>query len=171
MVDTSEDQAFDMHRRRAEVDLDGAPLTRAFLEAYPAIWPRISSFVPAGWDAGIAAALNALVKLSAETGVKVQVAQIKSKLAGLRIYLDVDEYSSGPLEIVGSTPISTRLRSSSAPGSVRSRAKAIVDTAGERCETLCELCGAPGVFRNEGGWLRIACPAHARSHSSASPYN
>lgn len=151
------------NRRRAEVDVDEAPLTRAILEAHPEMWPRIGSFVPAGWDEEIARALQAIMALAVETGVKIRVAQIKSKLAGLRLYLDIDEKSAGPIEFVDSTPISTRLRSSSKQGSVRERATAIVDAAAGRCETRCELCGAPGAFRNESGWLRIACSVHART--------
>lgn len=150
-----------MEVTRAEVDMDNAPRTRAFLEAHPTLWPRISSFVPSGWDDEIASALQALMDLSAETGVEIRVAQIKSKLAGVRLYLDIDEDSVGPLEIVNSSPISTRLRSSSTPGSVRERATAIVNAASERCESRCERCGAPGVLRNDSGWLNIACTPHA----------
>ena len=152
---------FGFERKRAEFDIDTAPLTHDFLEAHPEMWPRISSFAPTGWDAEIAGALRALVDLSTETAVGIRVSQVKSKLGGLRIYLDIDEDSLGPVEVVDSTPISTRFRSSSTSGSVRDRARAIVDAAGARCESLCELCGAPGVLRNESGWLHIACPAHA----------
>lgn len=84
------------NRRRADVDVDEAPLTRAILEAHPEMWPRIGSFVPAGWDKEIARALQAIMALAVETGVKIRVAQIKSKLAGLLLYLDIDEKSAGP---------------------------------------------------------------------------
>jgi hypothetical protein len=157
---------FGFERKRAEFDIDTAPLTNDFLEEHPEMWPRISSFVPAGWAAEIAGALRALVDLSTETVVGIRVSQVKSKLGGLRIYVDIDEDSLGPVEIVDSTPISTRFRSSSTHGSVRDRARAIVDAAGARCEELCELCGAPGVLRNESGWLRTACDAHARPGSN-----
>ena len=155
------DKEVGINRRRAEVDVDEAPLTRAILDAHPEMWPRISSFVPAGWDQEVANALQAIMALAGETGVEIRVAQIKSKLAGLRLYLDIDEESAGPIEFVNSTPISTRLRSSSKQGSVRERATAIVDAAAGRCEARCELCGAAGAFRNESGWLRIACSVHA----------
>ena len=92
--------------------------------------------------------------LAGETGVEIRVAQIKSKLAGLRLYLDIDEESAGPIEFVDSTPISTRLRSSSKQGSLRERATAIVDAAAGRCETRCELCGAPGLYAVSCGTRR-----------------
>jgi hypothetical protein len=129
--------------------------------------PRIHSFAPAGWDEEIADALNAIAHLSTETGVEIRVAQFKSKLAGLRIYLDIDEESAGHMEVVDSTPISTRLRASSKPGSVRERATAIIDAAAQRCENRCERCGGPGVLRHEGGRLSIACNDHARPDRNA----
>lgn len=161
------DDEFGFLRRQAEVDLEVAPATRALLERNPAMWPRIHSFAPARWDEEIADALKAIAHLSTETGVEIRVAQFKSKLAGLRIYLDIDEESAGHLEVVDSTPISTRLRASSRPGSVRERATAIIDAAAQRCETRCELCGGPGVLRHEGGWLSIACNDHARPDPNA----
>ena len=156
------DDEFGFPRPRAETGVEGAPATRAVLEAHPDMWPRISSAVPAGWDHEIAQALQAIVALAAETGVEIRVSQIKSKLASLRIYVDIDEESLGPVEIAGSTPISTRLRSSSTSDSIRERATGIVDAAAKRCESRCERCGAPGAFLDDGGWLRIACTAHAR---------
>lgn len=156
---TDEEHGF--ARRRADLDLERALLTRAILDAHPEMWPRIGSAVPAGWDQEIAQALQGIVALAGETGVEIRVSQIKSKLASLRIYLDIDEDSLGPVEIVGKTPISTRLRSSSTPGSIRERATGIIDAAAMRCESRCERCGAAGVLLNDGGWLRIACTAHA----------
>lgn len=102
-------------RKRADVDLEGAPATRDFLERHRAMWPSISSSVPPGWDDQIAGALTALLGLSIETGVEIRVAQIKSKFAGLRFHFDIDEDSSGPVEVDESTPICTRLQSSSTP--------------------------------------------------------
>jgi hypothetical protein len=32
----------------------------------------------------------------------------------------------------------------------------------EESERTCETCGAPGRQYNDGGWLVVACPAHAR---------
>ena len=53
-----------INRRRAEVDVDEAPLTRAILDAHPEMWPRIGSFVPAGWDQEVANALQAIMALA-----------------------------------------------------------------------------------------------------------
>lgn len=121
------------------------------------------SDVPTGWDADVAQALIALAHLSAETGVEIAVIQFKSKLGGLRIYLKVDEDSVGPLEVAGSTPFSTHIRSLAKPGSVRHRAHAITDAAAVRCAARCEKCGADAVLVSKGGWLVTACPTHARS--------
>lgn len=165
-VTMDEDQDIDnvgRERSKGQIYLDDAPATRAALEAHPTMWPRIFSDVPTGWDTEVAEALTELARLSAETGVEIAVAQIKSKLAGLRIYLEVAEDSVGPLEEAGSTPLSTHFRSSANPGSVRERAHAIVDAAAARCATRCERCGADAVMVNKGGWLVIACPTHARS--------
>lgn len=119
-------------RRRADLDLERALLTGAILDAYPEMWPRIGSDVPAGWDEEIAQALQAIAALAEETGVGIRVSQIKSKLASLRIYLDIDENSLGPVEIVDSAPSSTRLRSSSTPGSIRERATGIIDAGSKK---------------------------------------
>ena len=161
-----EDQDIDnvgRERSKGQIYLDDAPATRAALEAHPTMWPRIFSDVSKGWDVEVAQALTELARLSAETGVEIAVVQIKSKLAELRIYLDVAEDSVGPLEEAGSTPLSTHFRSSAKPGSVRERAHAIADAAAARCATRCERCGADAVMVNKGGWLVIACPTHARS--------
>ena len=154
-----------MNVRRNEFNGEDSPLARAALERHPEMWPQIHSSVPRGWDAEVAGALEAIAELADETGVTIRVAQIKSKFAELRVYLDVDERSAGAWEAVNETPDHTRLRSSSAPGSVRERATAIVDAASKRCESRCERCGAPGVLLNNGGWLRVACTAHARTAS------
>jgi len=160
MTDNFDDES-DGPRRRGELDVSDAPMTCTVLEAHPTMWPLIHSDISPGWDAEIATALLALVELSAATGVEIRVAQIKSKLAGLRMYLRIDETSAGPPEVVSQTPISTRIESSAAPGSVRQRATVIVRAAEERCSTRCELCGAPGVLINDDGYLRISCASHA----------
>jgi hypothetical protein len=152
-----------MTTQATRVHLDGAPLTRVFFEAHPEMLPSIASEVPQGWDAQIAGALQALLDLSVQTGVKIGIAQIKSKFAGLRIYLDVDEEQglSGGLAVVSPTPAVLHLRSASEPGSVQERAMAIVDAAAQRCQALCEQCGARGELLTSRGWYRIACVKHA----------
>lgn len=80
------------------------PRFNAFLLAHPDWTPSHSSNVPSGWDAIVADALAALQALAAETGVSIRPAQIKEKFGQLRLYLDVDEASAGPLKIVQDTP-------------------------------------------------------------------
>jgi hypothetical protein len=152
----------DRQRPRGQINLADAPTSRAALDTYPRLWPRIFSAVPTGWDTDVAQALIELAQLSAETGVEIDVAQINSKLAGLRLSLKVEEGAVGPLEVAGSTPLSTRFHSSANPGSVRDRARAIVAAAAARCATRCERCGANAALVNKQGWLVTACPTHAR---------
>ena len=154
-----------MNVRRTDFSVEDSPLTGAFLERHPHMWPHIPSSVPRGWDAEVAGALQAIQELTAETGVEIRVAQLKNKRGSLRIYLDLDERSAGAWETVNETSDHTRLRSSSAPGSVRERVNAIIDASTKRCESRCERCGAPGVLLNNSGWLRVACTAHARTDS------
>lgn len=61
-------------RRKADLDLERALLTRAILDAHPEMWPLIGSAVPAGWDQEIAQALQGIVALVGETGVEIRVA-------------------------------------------------------------------------------------------------
>ncbi len=144
------------------IDDPGTPLTNAVLARLPQLRPQIESFVPSGWDAVAAQALEAIALLSEETGVPISIAQFKEKFGDLRMVVRMDEPSIGPLEMVASTPQYVSLRSSSMPGTVRARANEIIDAAAARCLTLCQQCGAPGQKRNTKGWLHVACDAHAR---------
>jgi hypothetical protein len=135
------------------------PRVADFFRAHPDRVPRVHSFVPAGWDDPVADALAALLEVERSTGVALRIAQIKEKLGGLRIYVDVDEASAGALEIVKSTAVSTRLRSAAMPGSVRERVHAIVDQAADRADGCCIRCGAPAIHRND---LYHVCAAHHR---------
>lgn len=150
-------------RKRGDLYLDQTPLTHIALQKHSSMWPRIASDVPPGWDVEVARALAELAQLSAETGVEIRIAQIKSKFAGLRIYLDIAESSVGPLEPAGASPMSVRFRTSAKPGSVRQRAMAVVDAAAHACSTRCEVCGEQGVVVNKAGYLLLACPAYAGS--------
>lgn len=119
------------------------PRYSAFLVANPDWTPSHSSGVPSGWDVIVADALIALHALAAETGVSIRPAQIKEKFGQLRLYLEVDEASAGPLKIVQDAPGHIRMRSSAANGSVRERADSIVTDAEERANQICVRCGAP----------------------------
>lgn len=118
------------------------PRYKAFLLAHPDWTPSHSSGVPSGWDAIVADALIALHALAAETGVSIRPAQIKEKFGQLRLYLEVDEASAGPLKIVQDAPGHMRMRSSATNGSVRERADAIVTDAEELTNQVCVRCGA-----------------------------
>lgn len=119
------------------------PQYSAFLVAHPDWTPSHSSGVPSGWDAILADALVALHGLEAETGVSIRPSQIKEKFGQLRLYLDVDEASAGPLTIVQDAPGHMRMQSAAARGSVRERADAIVTNAEERASQVCVRCGSP----------------------------
>lgn len=140
----------------------GTPLTNAVIARLPHLRPQIESFVPDGWDAVAAQALEAIAFLSDETGVPISIAQFKEKFGDFRIYVSMDEPSIGPLEIVADTPQYTSLRSSAIPDTVRARATEIIDAAAARCLTLCQQCGSPGRKRNTEGWHHVACDEHAR---------
>jgi len=139
------------------------PRVAAFFKAHPDLIPRTPSFVPNGWDEVVADALTALLRIERASGTALEIAQIKEKFGQLRIYIDVDEESAGPLEIVRETAASTYLRSSAQPGSVREQAHAIVDQATERAELYCILCGAPSTHRD--GYYRY-CASHPRARRS-----
>ena len=147
-----------MHQRTED---PGTPLTNAVIARLPRLGPQIESFVPDGWDAVVAQALEAIDLLSEETGVPISITQFKEKFGDLRIYVRMDEPSVGPLEMVADTAHYMSLRSSPVPGTVRARAAEIIDAAAARCQALCQDCGAPGRKRSAEGWLHVACDEHA----------
>jgi hypothetical protein len=119
--------------------------------------------VPNGWDEVVADALTALLAVERTSGIALTVAQIKEKFGELRIYIEVNEASAGPLAIVRETAASTYMRTSATPGSVREQAHAIVDEATERAALCCIRCGAASTH-NEG-YYRY-CAAHSRARKS-----
>ena len=147
---------------RQRTEDSGTPLTQAVIARLPHLRPQIESFLPAGWEAVVAQALEAIALLSEETGMPISITQFKEKFGDFRIYVGMDEPSIGPLEIVADTPQHLSLRSSPVPGTVRARASEIIDAAAARCQALCQYCGAPGRKRNAKGWLHVACDANAR---------
>ncbi len=142
------------------------PRVDLFFAAHPDWSPEVPSFVPEGWDEPVADALTQLLDFESASGVRIRIAQIKEKFGRLRIYVKVSEDSLGPLEIVRSTPASTRLRSSATPGSVRASAHAVVDAAEERAEQCCIRCGAPATRRE--GFYRL-CAKHRRRTRTREP--
>lgn len=79
------DDEFGAGRASSQIDLEGAPSTRAILEAHRRCGRASRARSPRGWDDVVADAPRALVDLSSETGVEIRVAQIKSKFAGLLV--------------------------------------------------------------------------------------
>lgn len=134
------------------------PRVAAFFQAHPTRTPRTASFVPQGWDNPVADALTTLLDIERASGKPIRIAQIKEKFGGLRIYVDIDEDSAGPLEVVRTTPASTHLRSLAAPGSARFLAHTIIDEAALRAEFYCIQCGAPATARDR--YYRL-CTAHS----------
>ena len=126
----------------------GTPLTNAVIARLPQLCPQIESFVPDGWDAVAAQALEAIALLANETGVPILIAQFKEKFGDFRIYVSMDEPSIGR-------------PASGIPDTVRARAMEIIDDAAARCSTICQQCGSPGRKRCSECWRHVACNEHA----------
>ena len=60
-------------------------MTNAVIARLPHMRPQIESFVPDGWDAGLAQALEAIALLSEETVVPISIMQFKEKFGDLRV--------------------------------------------------------------------------------------
>jgi hypothetical protein len=69
----------------------------------------------------------------------VRIVQIKSKYATLRLYWRGEALSD----------------------TVEKAIERTIELAEARSACSCEVCGAPGVLHNRGGWLATACAAHA----------
>ena len=117
------------------------PVYEEFLiKSYPSIYQSLQRRLPGGerfecgdgWY-GIVEELSAELEAIATAGGanRLNVVQVKEKLAALRVYFD--------------RPASEA-------------AIALVDAAVERSRFTCELCGAPGELRQyREGWLRTLC--------------
>ena len=80
-----------------------------------------------------------------------RISQIKEKFGGLRYYYD----SSLAFDHV-----------------TRDVMDSVVVAAEHRCSHTCEVCGASGRVRHNGGWWKTLCDDHTRAHraSPANPY-
>ncbi|WP_416359237.1 antitoxin Xre/MbcA/ParS toxin-binding domain-containing protein [Ectopseudomonas khazarica] len=47
--------------------------------------------------------------------------------------------------------------------------EAVVDLVERLSESICELCGAPGLIRERNGWLSARCEAHERRCAMPTP--
>ncbi|MGF0337944.1 antitoxin Xre/MbcA/ParS toxin-binding domain-containing protein [Ectopseudomonas toyotomiensis] len=87
-----------------------------------------------GWFALIYAACELIQAHSNRDSEQVVASQVKEKFGGLRFY-----YYGGDDYI-----------------------EAVVDLVERLSESICELCGAPGLIRESNGWLNARCEAHER---------
>ena len=69
----------------------------------------------------------------------VQYAQIKEKWGGLRVYLEHSNTRS---------QVATDIMDD------------IIESAERQCARLCEVCGAAGEQRHNGGWYKTLCDQH-----------
>lgn len=88
-----------------------------------------------GWFALIYAACELIQEHSNHpSSEQVVVSQVKEKFGGLRFY-----YHGGDDYV-----------------------EAVVDLVERLSESICELCGAPGLIRERNGWLSARCEAHEK---------
>ena len=93
--------------------------------------PQYDWDCPAGWRKTVAKAIHAIL----EAGVKPEdFGQIKSKLGGLCIYMDVN------------SPETQKL----------------IDLAEQACDAQCEECGKPARLTIFNGWQETLCEKHRR---------
>ena len=80
-----------------------------------------------------------------------RISQIKEKFGGLRYYFD----SSLAFDHVAHDVMDS-----------------VVVAAEHRCSYTCEVCGAGGQIRHNGGWWKTLCDDHTREHRAApaNPY-
>lgn len=101
--------------------------------------PRTASWLPAGWRE-LADQLFADIEAASGTATDaVRVDQIKEKFGALRLYVDVGD---------------------DAPPGLRSRLRALIDAAEATSQTICDVCGAPGLLIKGDGRVRTACVNH-----------
>ena len=118
------------------------PSIQKFFDAHPQMEPLIPIYgLPDGWEAPIAAALEALAKLESDSGVAMGLRQIKEKLGGLRIYASVDEIPPCAANDDRAPRRWGLLGSDEMPNSIRQRAAQVIADAVERCEVTCGKCG------------------------------
>lgn len=136
------------------------PHVHAFFESHAAMRPQMPVYCPHGWDGPVSEALEELSALASETGVHINLMQVKEKLAGLRIYVKVYEVRIGETKTEEFNP--ALLGHREAHGSVRVRAHEIIKAAEARCSTACQQCGLPGWVCGDATGLSVLCGEHAR---------
>lgn len=95
-----------------------------------------------GWFALIYAACELIqTNSNHRNSEQVVASQVKEKFGGLRFY-----YHGGDDYI-----------------------EAVVDLVERLSESICELCGAPGLIRESNGWLSARCEVHERQCAMPTP--
>ena len=108
------------------------------LEHFKARYPHLYSgcreiSCGAGWYSLIENASADLHALALRTGVGISISDIRQKYGVLRLWVCAQS------------------------ANVDKAAEEIAGRAETASETACELCGAPGTLRTDGGWLRVGC--------------
>lgn len=85
-----------------------------------------------GWIPTVADLIEEIEKIHTDWSLD----QVKEKFGGLRFY-----YSTG----------------STFPEDSLSKVELLVSAAENKCDTLCEVCGAPGKVRSSMLWLKCLC--------------
>lgn len=151
--------------------LDQDPNILRLVAEHPALYrgqpPYVWSFVPDGWYPIVDELCSEIeVQLGPEGCADFAVVQVKEKFAALSFYYRYPaEEGSGEPVILAADGVQS-LRSSGVAIDVernRSKLRALVDHADERCASTCQRCGAPGQRRNLGGWLATLCDEHERN--------
>jgi len=92
-----------------------------------------------GWYDIIDKACSSLTKLSEESGAIIELAQVKQKFGGLRMYLDIIDDKN-----------------------IQEEAYKIVEEAESKSFKVCEVCGKPGKIRKKS-WIQTLCDEHMES--------
>lgn len=126
---------------------------RRLVAAHPVLFrgrlPRVFSYVHAGWYTLVDELCRSIeAELGAQGCKKIEVRQIKEKLAGLRFY--VRERS---LADVASLPAEDAME----------RVRALIRAACEQSERTCQWCGEPGSVQDVDGYLAALCDSHFRA--------
>lgn len=92
-----------------------------------------------GWFDIIDKCLSDLLKISYETGLDIQVVQIKEKFGGLRVYYDLEDSENNE--------------------DIYKQINTAIDAAEDESYTVCEVCGEQGSLQRKG-WWKTLCIMH-----------
>jgi hypothetical protein len=135
------------------------PQLRRLVEAHPTLFrgrlPAVFSHVPAGWYPLVHELCTRIEnELGPQSCKRIEVRQVKEKLAGLRFYLR--ERSIADVESLPKEDAMERVRT-------------LIRAACEKSERTCQKCGSPGAVRDAEGYLAALCDAHFCEASEREP--